>query len=107
MENYLLTQVTKRIRINSGGLVADFDFQGFSKAALIVPAALNALTATFQTWDPVANAWVNIGQTQVLSTGYLVLSAAQLAAIAPCSIVRLSLSAGASADCELTVLLKT
>lgn len=107
MENYILTSNYLRIDFKSNERNKEFDFQGYSKLSFLVPAALNGLTATFQLWDPVTSTWITTGQTQVLSTGYLVLSATQLAAIAALPIVRISLSGDPSADCALVAFRKT
>lgn len=107
MENYILTADYRAIAFTTSETTKEIDFAGYSKLAFMVPAAMNGLTATFLAWDPISGSWITTGQTQVLSTGYFVPSATQLAALAPLSIVRISLSAAPSANCTLTVYRKT
>jgi hypothetical protein len=107
MEPYINGTRLDRVAFGSGDTTIDINLDGFSRFSMVIPAALNGLTATFQAYDFVASAWVTTSQTQVLATGFWVPSATQLAALVSLNKFRMALSGGASAAGSLQVSLKT
>jgi len=107
MEAYLNEVFHQKINVANAATTIDCELGGYSRFSMIIPAALNGLTATFQVWDDVAAAWLTTGQTQVLSTGYWVPSSTQLANLCMLAKFRMSLSGGASAACVLQFIKKT
>ena len=105
MEAYLNEVVHQQIPVASGSTTIDCELGGYSRFSMIVPAALNGLTATFQVWDFAAGAWLTTAQTQVLATGYFVPSASQLAALCMLNKFRMSLS-GPSVGASVLQLIK-
>lgn len=107
MESYLNSFYNHRIDFVNAAVAIECEMVGYSRFAMIVPAALNGLTATFQVWDDVAGAWIATGQTQVLATGYWVPNATQLAALGVLMKFRMSLSAPAATAGVLQLIKKT
>ena len=91
------------VNVANGTGVFNIPLKGAGKFAMIVPAAMNTLTATFQVFDKATNAFVNTGVTQVLATGMWVPSATQLATLGLFDNLRVSLSANVGSDCAVTV----
>lgn len=106
MNHILNWFVRDQIAFANAATTIDVELGGFKTFSMIVPAALNTLTATFQVWDAVAAAWITTGQTQVLATGYFIPSATQLAALVSTDKFRMSLSGGAAAAGSLQVFKK-
>ena len=92
MEAYTYEVHHEQLPVANGATAIECELKGYSRFSLIVPAALNGLTATFQVYDQVSNAWITTSQTQVLATGYWVPSASQLAALCMLNKFRMSLS---------------
>jgi hypothetical protein len=92
MQAYLNEVFHQQITVADAATAIDCELGGYSRFSMIIPAALNGLTATFQVYDQVAAAWITTAQTQVLATGYWVPSASQLAALCMLNKFRMSLS---------------
>jgi hypothetical protein len=79
----------------------DISLGGAGRFALIIPAPMNTLTATFQVFNPVTDSWISSGVTQVLATGLFTPSEAQLAPLRCFDKIRVSLSAAPGTACML------
>lgn len=85
----------------SDATTGDIILGGAGRFALIVPAPMNTLTATFQVFNAETNTWISSGVTQVLATGLFVPSEAQLAPLRCFDKIRVSLSAAPGTACVL------